>query len=96
MIARLTPMLFVAACATALPNHRCTSSPPSHAVQVVASANLDSLLAAVRREYPVPALAAAAVRENTLSSALSVNAGWGALTPFGPAIGFILARLRSR
>jgi CubicO group peptidase (beta-lactamase class C family) len=66
-VARQIPILFATACVTVLPSQATTSSPPRLSVKVVAEASIDSLLAAVRREYPVPALAAAAVRENTLS-----------------------------
>lgn len=65
-MAHLIPMLFLAACAPAFLSQPRPSSPPLPVFQVVASASMDSLLAAVRREHPVPALAAAAVRGDTV------------------------------
>jgi D-alanyl-D-alanine carboxypeptidase len=66
MIARLIPILFVASCAPAFLNQPCTTAPPLPTARVVAAESMDSLLAAVRREHPVPALAAAAVRGDTV------------------------------
>lgn len=66
MMARRIPMLFVAACAPAFLSQPRTTSPLLRTFEVVASASMDSLLAAVHREHPVPALAGAAVRVDTV------------------------------
>jgi CubicO group peptidase (beta-lactamase class C family) len=59
-------LLSVAGCAPLVPPSPRPSPAPSPAVHVVAAPAVESLLAGIRSEFPVPALAAAAVRGDTI------------------------------